>query len=173
MALRTFALLVAAIGAAGCGPSADAPNPLGGAGEWLELEGSWTAAGERRSIPLGAERRAAALDLRGTMLLSAAGRPGVGFRSDVVALSDSATGLQGRGVWTDERGDEVWSELVGEGTAADNRITGSIVGGSGRYAGATGTYAFRWQFVTETEDGRVQGRAVDLRVRVRVGGSAQ
>ena len=51
------------------------------------------------------------------MLLAGPGAPGVGFRSEVIALNDSATGLVGRSVWTDERGDQVFSELKGEGTA--------------------------------------------------------
>ena len=103
------------------------------------------------------------------MLLSGPGRPGVGFQSEVVALSDSATGLAGRSVWTDERGDQVFSELKGEGTAARNRLTGTIVGGTGRYAGANGTYEFSWQFVIEGDDGSIQGRAVGLKGRIRAG----
>ena len=95
--------------------------------------------------------------------------PGVGFRSEMIGLVDSATGLQGRSAWTDERGDQVFSELQGEGTAERNHITGTILGGTGRYAGATGSYEFSWQWVMETEDGSIQGRAVDLKGRVRPG----
>ena len=72
----------------------------------------------------------------------------------------------GRSVWTDERGDQVFSELKGEGTAAKNRITGTLLGGTGRYAGVTGSYEFSWQFVIEAEDGSIQGRAVGLKGRV-------
>ena len=103
------------------------------------------------------------------MLLAGPERPGVGFRSEVIALVDSDTGLVGRSVWTDEHGDQVFSELKGEGTAERNHITGTILGGTGRYAGATGSYEFSWQFVIEAEDGSIQGRAVDLKGRVRLG----
>ena len=103
------------------------------------------------------------------MLLAGPGRPGVGFRSDVIALVDSETGLIGRSVWTDENGDQVFSELKGEGTAAKNRITGTILGGTGRYAGVTGSYEFSWQFVIEAEDGSIQGSAVGLKGRFQVG----
>jgi hypothetical protein len=89
----------------------------------------------------------------------------------VIALVDSATGMQGRSVWTDERGDQVFGELRGEGTAERNRIAGTILGGTGRYAGATGSYEFSWQFVMEAEDGSIQGRAVGLKGRVRPGQS--
>ena len=141
-------------------------------GEWREFEGSWNAAGSRRTIPLGADRRGAIIDLRGSMLLSGPERPGVGFRSEVIALVDSETGLRGRSVWTDERGDQVFSELTGEGTAANNRITGTILGGTGRYAGATGSYEFSWQSVIEADGGSIQGRADGLKGRVRFGQSS-
>jgi hypothetical protein len=152
-----------------CGPAEEPPKPAAASGEWREFEGSWNAAGIRRTIPLGAERKGSILDLRGTMLLAGQGRPGVGFHSEVIALSDSETGLLGRGVWTDERGEKVFSELIGEGTAARNRIAGTILGGTGRYTGATGTYEFSWQFVIEAEDGSIQGRAVGLKGRFRLG----
>ncbi|MGB8341019.1 MAG: hypothetical protein WCE51_05475 [Chthoniobacterales bacterium] len=93
----------------------------------------------------------------------------MGFRSEVIALVDSDTGLVGRGVWTDERGDQVFSELRGEGTAEHNHITGKFLGGTGRYAGATGSYEFSWQWVMEAEDGTIHGRAIDLNGRVRAG----
>ena len=103
------------------------------------------------------------------MLLAGPGRPGVGFRSEVIALVDSATGLVGRGVWTDVHGDQVFSALKGEGTAAKNRIAGTIFGGTGRYAGATGSYEFAWNFVIEAEDGSIQGSAAGLKGRFRPG----
>jgi hypothetical protein len=161
-------LVALALAAAACGPAAEPPTPPA-AGEWREFAGSWNAAGSRRTIPLGADRRGAIVDLRGTMLLAGAGRPGVGFRAEVIALSDSVTGLVGRSVWTDERGDQVFSELTGEGTAAQNRIAGTILGGTGRFAGVTGTYEFSWRYVIETEDGSIQGSAVGLKGRVRLG----
>jgi len=139
------------------------------AGEWREFEGSWNAAGSRRSIPLGAARRGSIIDLRGSMLMAGPGRPGVGFRSELIALVDSETGLVGRSVWTDENGEQVFSEVKGQGTAAKNHITGTILGGTGRYAGATGSYEFSWHFVIEAEDGSVQGSAVGLKGRVRRG----
>jgi hypothetical protein len=63
----------------------------------------------------------------------------------------------------------VFSELKGEGTAAQNHIEGTIFGGTGRYAGLTGSYDFSWQFVIESDDGSIQGRAIGLKGRVRLG----
>jgi hypothetical protein len=165
-------MVALALAATACGPATEPPKPAAVTGEWLEFAGSWNAAGSRRSISLGGDRRGSIIDLRGTMLLAGPGRPGVGFGSEVIALVDSQTGLVGRSVWTDERGDKVYSELKGEGTQEKNRISGAILGGTGRYAGATGTYEFSWQSVIESEDGSIQGRAVDLKGRVRPGPGA-
>jgi hypothetical protein len=169
-ALGPAFVVTLALALVACGPSAEPQNPAAAAGEWREFEGTWNAAGTRRTIiPLGAERKGSILDLRGTMLLTGQGRPGVGFLAEVIALVDSETGLVGRGVWTDERGNQVFSELKGEGTEAANRIVGSILGGTGRYAGAIGSYEFSWQSVMVAENGSIQGRAVDLKGRVRSG----
>ena len=167
--LAVFAL---ALVTTACAPATDSPVPHASPGEWLEFEGSWNAAGSRRTMSLGEDRRGAILELRGTMLLAGPGRPGAGFHSEVIALVDSATGLVGRSVWTDERGDQVFSELEGEGTAAHNHITGKMLGGTGRYAGVTGSYEFSWEWVLEAEDRAIQGRATGLKGRVRIGEAA-
>ena len=168
---RRTARVVAGAGlmaVAACGPSPEPSQTPLAADAWHEFQGSWTAAGSRRTITIGSDRRASIADLRGSMLLAGPSRPGVGFRAEVLTLGDSATGMVGRAVWTDENGDNVYSEIRGEGTATGNRITGTFIGGTGRYAGATGTYELRWQYVLEAEDGTVQGRAVDLAGRVRL-----
>jgi hypothetical protein len=167
-ALRTAAL--AGLWAlAACGPAAPPAEPLRDGGDWREFQGTWTAAGSRHTIPLGAERRASIANLEGTLLLTGPSRPAMGFRADALVLTDSATGMVGRAVWTDEHGDQAYSELRGEGTATGNKITGVFLGGTGRYAGVTGTYEFSWRFVLESEDGNVQGQSAGLRGRVRVG----
>jgi len=97
---------------------------------------------------------------------------GIGFQAQAIGLTDSLAGMQGRCVWTDERGDKVYSELKGEFVATGNRIVGTILGGTGRYAGLTGEYTFQWRFVVESEDGAVSGRAVDLKGRARLGSVA-
>jgi hypothetical protein len=80
--------------------------------------------------------------------------------------------MQGQCVWTDERGDKVYSELKGELVATGNHIVGTFLGGTGRYAGITGEYSFQWLYVLESEDGTVSGRAVDLKGRALLGSAA-
>jgi hypothetical protein len=142
------------------------------AGEWLEFGGSWTATGTRRSLKLGPERRAAVFELSGSLQLTGEDRPAIGFKAQAIGLSDSASGLQGRAVWTDERSEQVYSELRGEMLAGAKHITGTITSGTGRYAGISGEYGFEWQYVLEAEDGSVSGRAVGLEGRARLAPAA-
>jgi len=167
-----YLLLGLALAAAACGPATQPSRSAAAAGEELTFEGSWNAAGSRHTISLGEGRIGSIVNLKGTMLLAGPGRPGVGFQSEVIGLVDSATGFQGRSVWTDEHGDQVFSQLQGEGTAAKNRVMGTVLSGTGRYAGVTGSYEFSWHVVMEGEDGAIHGRAVDLKGRVQLGAAA-
>ncbi len=137
------------------------------AGAWREFQGTWTAVGRRHVVELGAGRQAAIADFEGSLMLSGSLRPEVGFRAEAVVLTDSVTGMVGRAVWTDDRGDRVYSELHGQSGAAGKRIDGTFIGGTGRYAGATGNYEFSWRFLIEGEEGEVQGQSVGLKGRVR------
>jgi hypothetical protein len=123
-------------------------------------------------MKLEADHRASIFDLTGSLLLVGDQGLGVGFQARAMGFTDSLTGMQGRCVWTDERGDKVYSELKGEVVATGNHIVGTILGGTGRFAGVTGQYSFQWQFIVESEDGTVSGRAVDLKGRARIGSAA-
>ena len=150
-----------------CNRSRQTSESLSTDSEWHEFQGTWIAEGSRNDIPLGDGRRSSIAKLEGSLLLGGPSRPAVGFRADALVLNDSATGMVGRAVWTDERGDQAYSELKGEGTNTGNRIVGTFLGGTGRYRGATGTYEFSWRFVLESEDGTVQGQSEGLKGRVR------
>jgi hypothetical protein len=128
-----------------CSGAPQAPKSALADGEWHDFQGSWTASGDRDLMRLGGDRRAAVSSLEGSLVLAGPSRPGVGFRSKAIVFSDTMTGLVGRAVWTDEHGDQAYSELRGEGSASNNKIVGTFVGGTGRYAGVTGSYEFSWR----------------------------
>ena len=153
---------------AGCSRTQQPVKPIANENEWHQFEGTWTATGRRSALDFGSGRQTSIGSFNGTLLLAGAERPAVGFRADAIVLNDTATGLIGRAAWTDEHGDQIYSELRGQGTAGENKIVGTFVGGSGRYAGATGTYEFSWRFVLESDDGNVQGQSLGLKGRVRV-----
>jgi len=166
--IRCYAL-VSLLMVSACSSGPKKSGSLLGGSDWHEFQGTWTSAGSRNILPFGENRQASIASFNGSLVLSGSSRLGVGFRANAIALNDSATGMVGRAVWTDEHGDQVFSELRGEGTATANKIVGTFVGGTGRYSGATGSYEFSWRFVLVTEDGTVQGQSENLKGRIRVG----
>jgi hypothetical protein len=146
-------------------PTAQAPSA---GDEWHQFQGTWTAAGSRNSIPLGDGRRASTAKFEGSLVLAGTSRPAVGFRAEALVFNDTATGLVGRAVWTDDRGDQIFSELTGNGDSTGNHFVGRFLGGTGRYMGASGDYEFSWRFVAETEDGSIQGQSMGLNGKIRV-----
>ncbi|MDI3561757.1 hypothetical protein [Bradyrhizobium sp. Arg816] len=165
---RSTLLLVVLMMLAGVGAASPAKaDPAADNSQWHAFNGTWTAVGKRQDIGLGGDRRASVADYSGSLMLYGTSRPALGFRAEAVVLNDSATGLIGRAVWTDDTDNHVYSELRGETTPAGNSIVGTFVGGSGRYKGATGTYEFSWRFLLETEDGIVQGQSMGLSGKVR------
>ena len=154
--------------AASCGNSLHSAKSASLSSQWHEFQGTWTATGSRNSVQLANNRTATVSTLNGSLVLAGRSQPGRGFRSEAVVFNDTETGLVGRAVWTDERGDCAFSELRGEGTSTNNKIKGTFIGGTGRYSGATGTYEFSWRFLLENEDGNVQGQSVGLTGKVRV-----
>ncbi len=165
---RWLALALPLIGAACSPPAAKAPE-VAPPGEWRSFDGTWTASGTRTTLHLGPDHRASIVSMTGSLLLTGERKLGVGFQSEIIGLTDSVTGLVGRSVWTDERGDQVFSELRGEFVGTGNRIAGTFLGGTGRYAGVAGDYEFQWQYVLVGEDGTVSGRTVGLKGRARLG----
>jgi hypothetical protein len=139
---------------------------------WHQFQGTWTAAGSRIGIPLGNGRRASTAKFEGSLVLAGTSRPAVGFRAESIVFNDTATGLIGRAVWTDDRGDQIFSEITGNGDSTGNHFVGKFVGGTGRYTGASGGYEFSWRFIAENEDGNIQGQSMGLNGKIHVG-SAQ
>jgi hypothetical protein len=153
--------LLLAVACSGPGPES-APAP----GESRTFEGTWSASGTRRTLQLEPGHQASIVSLTGSLLLTGERGLGYGFQAEAIGISDTVTGGIGRCVWTDERGDKIFSELKGEPLGTGSRVAGTITGGTGRWAGLTGEYELRWQYVLESDDGTISGRAVGLKGRV-------
>jgi hypothetical protein len=167
--LLAFATLSMALA---CSPSNDPAQGGVPQGEARTFEGSWSAAGIKRTLTLGPGHESSVFDLNGSVVLSGQQRPAVGFRARVIGFSDDRATLLGRSVWTDERGDQVFSDLRSDTQVTGNRIFGTIRGGTGRYADVTGEYSFEWKYMLEAGDGTVSGRSIDLRGQFTLGASA-
>ena len=114
------------------------------------------------------------VQLSGAVSITTGTGLGRGFRGEAIGFDDGGGLAAGSVVWTDDRGDRIFSVLRGEAMAAAGRqMRGTITGGSGRYTGFAGEYEFTWQHVITTDGNAVNGRAIDLRGRVQAGGSAR
>jgi len=170
IAVLAAALLVAAAIAA------QAPAPArqsSAAGGWSAFEGSWVASGQIQALQAESAKPAVTFQLSGAVSLTTSDVLSKGFRGEVIGFNDGAGSGIGKAVWTDERGDQVFSTLKGEALASGRHVVGTITGGTGRYSGLTGEFTFEWQYVVEAEHGTIQGRAVNLRGRVHAGGAGK
>lgn len=161
LALVVF-LLVSA-----CGGPAKGPESVSSPGEWRSFEGTGSATGHADTLRMGPDRKVYIWKLSGSLLLIGEQRLGAGFRIDVIGTTDSLKGSTGWCVWTDTPGDQVFSEIRGSRIGTGTRIHGTLLGGTGRYAGATGEYEFEWQYFIESGNGAIQGRITGLRGRFR------
>ncbi len=159
-------LVTLAICGVGWGAVGQAPTQADG---WGVFEGEWSAAGTRQTLPTEGDRPAAIIQVSGSVVMTSGEELRRGFRGEAIFFYDGAKLAVGRCVWTDDRGDRIYSELKGEAVETGARIAGTITGATGRYAGITGQYSFSWQYVVQAEDGVIQGRAVGLKGRFRRG----
>lgn len=161
--------LFAALFCTACDQSSHPPRQTEEPGQVRNFTGTWTATGDRQTMELGTGHVSAIFRYSGSLLLSGAQRVNAGFKGEIIGFADSQSGMQGRCTWTDENGDKLFSELHSETINLDQSIKGRFIGGTGRYAGVTGEYTFKWQRLIETEYGSVSGRVVDLQGWVRIG----
>ena len=138
------------------------------------FEGTWSASGRRQTLSTEAGHPAVTIQLSGALSVRTPAQMSRGFRGEVIGFDDGAGFIVGRVVWTDDRGDRIYSVLEGEALTSDGRpMFGTITGGTGRYTGFTGEYEFKWQHVIADGGSSISGRAIDMRGRVRPRGTAQ
>ncbi|HQZ15347.1 MAG TPA: hypothetical protein PKU70_11330 [Vicinamibacteria bacterium] len=168
-ALAALGLGLALAGMAGGGQTPASAPPDSG----RPFEGTWSASGRRQTIPTETGGSAAIVEVSGAISLTVGEGLSRGFRGELIGFDDGQGLSVGRSVWTDERGDRLFSRIKGESLQTGKRFVGAITGGTGRYAGLEGEYSFTWQYVVSAEEGLIQGRTVGLSGRVRRSGAPQ
>ena len=164
--IAAVALAVISLGPAGGVGAVPTAQQTPAAEGWRTFTGSWSARGERQTIPTEGGGVAGIVHLSGAIVLATGTELGAGMLGEAITFDDGRTLAVGRAVWTDARGDRLFSEIKGEPIDAGRRILGTITGGTGRYDRVVGDYELTWQYVVRDND-TIQGRAVDLRGRFR------
>jgi hypothetical protein len=126
---------------------------------WYSFGATWSATGTRHELPTEDDRRAAVIRLSGSIALTDGQGLARGFLGELIGFDDGRATSVGRAVWTDGAGDRIFAEVSGERLQQGRRVAGVFTGGSGRYAGLSGDFAFTWQYLTMAEGGQVQGMA--------------
>ena len=159
-ALGTLAFLVAV----GRPARAQAPPP----GEGIDFGGSWSASGQRQTLAMGEGRTASIVRLAGSLVLTSPGKLGRGFGTDSIGFDDGRGNTVGTGVWTDERGDNVFNEIRGGSIETGRTFTGVITGGTGR----SGSWIFHrvstWANTGVAKLSRTTALKISV-IRVRIG----
>ena len=161
---RLLPALVAALLAPPLG-GAEPPAPVPQDG-WVAFEGTWSAAGQRRSL-LAGDREAVTTHLSGTLTILRGEGFRKGFRAEAIGYSDGAGFGAGTLVLTDDRGDQIFSDLREQASPGGTVYAATIRGGTGAYSRIEGQLAFRWRHLVTTPDGDVQGVTVGLAGRYR------
>lgn len=146
---------------AGCGPSDRSGPPASMVGAHA-FSGRWTVMGKRHRLGFVEGRRVTTFHARGAIHMT--GGDGVlgDLNAELVGLTDSLTGCSARCVWSNASGERIFSEISGNLVGRGGRAEGKIVGGTGKFVGAGGTFSFTWaSFIVENET-RVDGFTNDL-----------
>jgi hypothetical protein len=125
--------------------------------------GTWDANGPKEVLALGSEREAALFKLSGHVRLTTQIGKESDFWAECIGLSDSQTGSDIRCVWRSLDGDEIYLIMRGTRMKKGSGITGTIVGGTGKAKGITGTIRLTWSMIFKEEnETTIGGFSTDL-----------
>jgi hypothetical protein len=136
--------------------------------QWRSFEATASASGRREALAVEPGRTAVTLRLSGSLVLTRRDGLGKAFRADFIGFDDGSGMGTAKAVWTDDNGDRIFSRMVGTDVQTGRRTAATITGGTGRYAGITGTYTFTWQYVMPGEQGVTHVRVTAMKGRYRL-----
>jgi hypothetical protein len=139
---------------------------------WTEQSGTFTAywdlSGTVHLLEFMGGDRIAAGRLVGVVNIKTDQGTFRGFETDCVAFADPATGSLGRCVWTGPMGDVIYVEMKGSGTGGFRPTQGTFVGGTGKYEGIEGGFAFEWNYsLSGGDEATLDGYTLEMNGRYR------
>jgi hypothetical protein len=125
--------------------------------------GTWDANGSKEVLALGSERETSIFKLSGHVRLTNEIGKERDFWADCIGLSDAETGSDIRCVWRSMDGDEIYLVMTGKRMEKGGSVTGTIIGGTGKAKGITGTLRLTWSMIFKQEnETAIGGFSTDL-----------
>jgi hypothetical protein len=125
--------------------------------------GTWDANGSKEVLAFGSERETAIFKLSGHVRLTNEIGKERDFWAESIGLADRETGSDIRCVWRTLDGDEIYLVMKGTRMEKGSSVTGTIIGGTGKAKGITGTIRFTWSMIFKQEsETAIGGFATDL-----------
>ena len=149
-------------------PLLPAPGEPPAADGWRPFKATWTLSGTRQLLPTEGTRPASIVRLSGPLSVTSGEGLGRGFLGELIGFDDGATLLVGRAVLTDEKGDRIYCSLKAEPVGTGRKATGTITGGTGRFAGLEGAFEFAWQYVVDAGSEEISGPTMNFEGRTRL-----
>jgi hypothetical protein len=114
--------------------------------------GTWIASGTRQIQDFAQGREVFTFHVKGHVNLQDNLGEVADFWSECAGLWDAEIGSTTRCVWRGLEGQKVFIALDGQPLEEGVKVTGEIVGGTGRLEGITGRFTFTWTSVFINED---------------------
>jgi hypothetical protein len=136
------------------------------------FRGTMIANGTRTPFPFGDGRQVFTFKISGHVNLQSNLAKKKDYWAECVGLADSVTGINGRCVWKDLAGPEIYITLLSDRLQQGSKVYGTIVGGTGNLAGISGDMAFSWSSVISQADAEgtvsVTGETRDISGNYRI-----
>lgn len=150
-AIAALALVLAVGGS--FGPEAGRSEAATGAAKTSPFSARWSTSGSWEGFSVGGGRWVSIYKSTGSIMNEAGKGPFHNMSSRCIGMGDSARADNGHCVFTDADQDKIFDEWTYDGTSG----TGTIIGGTGKYAGIQGHYDYEWVSVPAAKDGTYQG----------------
>lgn len=108
------------------------------------FSGTWVANGTRDPLPFLEGRDVALFKVAGHVNLKSTIGKESDYWSECIGLSDTSAGSNVRCTWRSNQGQEIYLVLKSTTLMEGSRVTGNIVGGTGKAKGITGKLSFTW-----------------------------
>jgi len=139
------------------------PTPFLAAAENGTFTGTWIASGKRQAQDFAEGRDVFTYRVEGHLNLKDGLGEVVDLWSECSGLWDAKTGSMTRCVWRGMEGQKAFIVMERQSLDEGARVTGEIIGGTGKLSGITGVFTFTWSSMFFNDEyNTLTGHAKDI-----------